>query len=414
MFEGIDPKLAAALAAGYRAMCEGVGDVRAAEYIHNTVLKDIYHKVYTNETAGKIVEMANNPDIPCITVYENPEFADRNGNPLVIRMTRYNTRPVYIPNINLITIPIIRMLAHSGVTMWEGRARNKPLFLKQKVGLNAVRDRMNRIWKEKNSENTLDAAPLKEVMMRLLTRWYDHKYRPESVVRDSQFRTPEDELYRRNLAKQAEGKTVNMSYYDAKDRALPPVYRTSRMAPEDARELSARRMWATSDCLSNKARVARHQEWNKNHRKPENHGIDSYNLSNANAFDDRQDAYKHTADMNTNESLHAKISGMVPWLIKKRMDNGTAIDEDKTVDEMMQRIFDIVPDGEAAMHELHMRSVDKILPGAERSADRRCRKLIRAVNALPIGKETGMDEAISMLRDAFEKKVDKSQAGRLY
>lgn len=382
--QGLPEELSGALLDGYRSILEGVGDARKADTLYGYFLPLIFQDIFSRESLNKLYRFINSREGQYVVVSSRDEFKDvEKGQPLVVRFTRCNVDPSYNEQINVIEIPIMPFLAHNQYSLVYGKTRDKPLFLKVAMPFNAMCRQLTKAWKE-NTAGKYDTVCLRDTILHEFTHWYDYRLRRNTII-DPRKRKPSYPA------------TPAGEYAAWKDENFPR-YRNSRFTGDDAEELKLPE-WVNPEVMRNVKRINRQIAENI-YRK--DRGLDEVPLS------EEDDAYiKWFRKMSTrhkfkgyhanNAELSARIVEQVPWLIdlKDKADTeNKKIPVHPTLEQMLDRVFDIHPDGPGFMHDNHEITKSLVLPGAYRSAARRCFKLINAAN-----------EAIFTAGDTHREKV---------
>ena len=410
LFEGMTSELRTALAAGYGAILEGIGDARVASFLYRHILPEVAGSIFDEGTMRRIFEMVNSDTVHDVTVYESP--ADRNsaGAPLTVKFTRDSGRPAFLRSRNVIEIPIMRYLAHSGFDVARSRVRGNPLVMVKPMPYRVFAERMRGVW-DSPPGFSYDAPSLSEAISRELSVWLAHNRRPESVMNGSPRLSREDSEYGKLLGKAAEGKTVDTSYHEWKDANLRPAYRTERMSRGDAAILSAGRGWATPGVMRRHREITDRLRRNWAAGRKWMEGVPPEDRKFLEDFRRLADRYNRASFQSTNMELQARISSLAPWLVKLHASKGE-LPLKETLRSMLDRVFDIPADGPGIVGEERAFAKSCILPGAFRSAARRCAGMIDAVNRMPYTDEMSVGERIARLADTMAEKSSKEHISR--
>lgn len=389
LFEGMEPRLASALADGYRAMFEGIGDARKAEFIHNGVLPAIYNDIISRESLNKLYRMVRNNDEISVTVSTRPEFSDANGNPLTVRFTRNNIHPQYVETVNAVVYPIMPYMAHGIFRLTEeSGVRGKPQSLKNtdKLSFTEFCKQLDKSWKT-NTAIAYDKVPIKEGLMHELTHWFDYNFRREQIFRKEKVYPWQDRTYKGLLDREAAGGTVDKSYYEWKDKNLRPVYRGTKMAKEDADILARARGWTSKELMNDIERIKTAVHENERMGRKSFDGISEKDKDLLTRFTQYCNRYNYAGYTAASQELNARIVEQIPWLVDERQAKKGELPMNTTLSDMLDRVFDVPPPADKERRAIIKKL---ILPGALRSAARRCARLIDAVNHMecPEGEKT--------------------------
>lgn len=387
LFEGMDGELRTALAAGYGAILEGAGDASTASFLYSRILPDIAESIFDGATLRRIHAMVNSDSIHDVTVYSSRETPA--GFPLTVRFTRDSGKPSFIRQHNVIDIPVMRALEHSIFRAFPSRVRGNPLVMRVKMPYAELVRQLKRAWTERPA-NSYDTASIGESILREMSVWLAENGRPETVRNPEPEYSREDSEYAGLLRQDAEGKRVDMSYHDWKDANLRPTYRTDRMDRGDAGILSRGRDWATPEVMRRHKEISGRMRRNWIAGRNRWDGIDADDARFMKEFRSLASRYNQAGVLATNRELQARIAALIPWLVRLR-EKKDVLPVKETLSEMMDRVFDLPKDGPGPVGDERRAAMSHILPGAFRSAARRCSGLIDAANHMvySYGMDTG-------------------------
>ena len=363
-------ELSGALMEGYRSILEGVGDARKADALYGYFLPLIFQDIFSKESLNKLYRFINSREGEYVIVSSRDEFKDvEKGQPLVVRFTRNDGHPSYNEGINVIEVPIMPYLAHAQYSLLRGRTREKPMYLKVAMPFEEMCRQLARAWKE-NTAGTYDTACLRDTILHEFTHWYDYRLKRNTIINPGR-------------KKQAYPKTPEGEYAEWKDENFPR-YRSSRFTGDDA-DLLQVPDWVNPDVMGKVKRIRRQIAENISRK---DRGLPEVPL--AKEDEDYIDWFRKMSNRHKAKGYHAntaelsaRIVEQVPWLIdlKDKADKeNKKIPVHPTLEQMLDRVFDIHPDGPGFMHDKRELTKTLVLPGAYRSAARRCYKLIDAAN----------------------------------
>jgi len=398
--QGLPDELSDALAGGYRYILEGVGDARKAETLYGYFLPLIFNDIFSKDSLNRLYRFANSKDGEYVTVSSREEFKDlEKGQPLVVRFTRSNCHPSYNEQLNVIEVPIMPFLAHAQYSLVYGKTREKPLYLKVAMPFEEMCRQLAKAWRE-NTPGTYDTTCLRDTILHEFTHWYDFRLKRKTIINPDR-------------KKPAYPDSAEGEYSAWKDENFPR-YVSSRFSGDDA-DLLQVPDWVNPDVMWKVKRIRRQIAENISRK---NRGLAEIPLSEEDdAYIDwfRKMSNRHKAKgyhANTAE-LSARIVEQVPWLIelKDKADaKGEKIPVHPTLEQMLDRIFDIHPDGPGFMHDKHELTKTLVLPGAYRSAARRCFKLINAANEAIFAVNYGYREKVGQMLGALQREAGPQHA----
>ena len=377
-------ELSGALMEGYRSILEGVGDARKADTLYGYFLPLIFQDIFSKESLNKLYRFINSREGGYVVVSSRDEFKDvEKGQPLVVRFTRNNCHPSYNEQINVIEVPIMPFLAHAQYRLVYGRTRDKPLYLKVAMPFEAMCRQLTKAWKE-NTAGKYDTVCLRDTILHEFTHWYDYMLKRNTIINPAR-------------KKPVYPSTPAGEYAEWKDENFPQ-YRSSRFTGNDAEELKLPD-WVNPEVMRNVKRIRRQIAENISRK---DRGLSEVPLSEEDEayidwFRKMSNRHKFKGYHANTAELSARIVEQVPWLIEqkdKADSENRKIPTHPTLENMLDRIFDVHPDGPGFMHDQHEITKSLVLPGAYRSAARRCFKLINAAN-----------EAIFSVDDTYREKV---------
>ena len=399
--EGLPAELSGALIDGYRSILEGVGDARKADTLYGYFLPLIFQDIYSKESLNRLYRFINSRDGQYVVVSTRDEFkSPESGQPLVVRFTRSNCHPSYNEQLNVIEVPIMPFLAHAQYGLIYGKTRDNPLYLKVPMPFNEMCRQLSKAWKE-NTAGSFDTACLRDTILHEFTHWYDYRLKRNTIINPDKKRP----VYPNNAAGE---------YAEWTDENFPQ-YRSSRFTGDDAGMLQVPD-WVNPDVMRKVKRIRRQIAENISRK---NRGLAEIPLSEEDdAYIDwfRKMSNRHKAKgyhANTAE-LSARIVEQVPWLIelKDKADaKGEKIPVHPTLEQMLDRVFDIHPDGPGFMHDKHELTKTLVLPGAYRSAARRCFKLINAANEAIFLADYDYRKKVGQILGAMQREASPQHAG---
>lgn len=365
--------LSGALSDGYRSILEGVGDARKADNIYGYLLPMVYRDIFSRESLNALYRLVSSREGQYAVVSRRPELKARDtGAPLEVRFTRNNVHPQFIETMNVITVPIMPYMAHSMFRLVNGDTRDKPQYLDPVMPFEEMCRQLAKSWKE-NTPGSYDTVCLRDTLLHELTHWYDFNLRRDAIIRPAAER--KRPVYRDK---------ASAEFGEWKDAHFRP-YRGARFSGDDANALANAPEWVTPEVMERVKSIEAakaHAEALKNTGRPYVNipEEDEEYLEWFNKMCNRHNAKGYHANAG---ELSARIVEQVPWLIelKEQADRkGETIPLRPTLEKMLDRVFDISPDGPGFMHDRHEVTKSLVLPGALRSAARRCCKLINAAN----------------------------------
>jgi len=409
MLGKVPGELGEALRAGYTAITEGVGDARKAEFLHNGVLREICADIFSKDSLNRLYRMVKTGDTIETVVSTRPDLADDKGQPLTVRFTRNKVHPQYVETVNAIVYPIMGYLSHSIFKAVDSKERGNPQTLENvdKLSFPEFCKQLQLSWKT-NTAMAYDKVPLKEGLMHELTHWYDYNLRREQIFRPERVFPRQDSTYKGLLDREAAGGTVDKSYYEWKDRNLRPVYRGARMAKDDADTLARARGWAHRGLMDEIERIRTAIHENQRMGRGSWEGISEKDKDLLERFDKYCNRYNFAGYHAASQELNARVVEQIPWLVDERKAKGVLPVSD-TLKLMIDRVFDIPPEAAGEKREIVKKLV---LPGALRSAARRCARLIDAVNHMEVPEGAKTDRLIGILISEMEKDAQSQHAAR--
>ena len=384
LFEGITGGLKAALVAGYGALLEGLGDARIASFLFKNVMPGIYRSVFHYDTLASIHEMVNSRDIYEVTVYSSQETPV--GSPLTVKFNRSSGRPNFDIRHGAIGIPIMQAISHPLYKAVKSGVRGNPYVLSRPMPYHVFVGQLNKAWD--SAGYSYDSVGIKESIMRELAKWYSENRKPETI---------------RTSAQDDVG--------DPSDAALSHAYRTARMDRGDAAKLAGDRKWATPEVMDRYGVVSGTRKANALMGRDEDEGLTGDDLEFLDEVKARAGRYNDTSRLATNRELQARISGLIPWLVKLQAEKGE-LPMQPTLDAMLDRVFDLPGDGPGIMGAEREKAKARVLPGAFRSAVRRCAGLIDAANHMVYSYDMSIAERIGALAAYMERNASESQISR--
>ena len=355
---------------GYRSILEGVGDARKADTLYGYFLPAVFEDIFSKESLERLYKLINSKDGQYAIMSVREEFKGRmNGNPLVIRFTRRNVDPSYNEQINVIEVPIMHFLAHAQYILDEGATRDQPLYFNIPMPYNEMYKQLTKAW-SKNTAGFYNSACLRETLLHEFSHWYDFCLKRHTVINPDKKKA----VYPQN----AEGR-----YNEWKDENFP-MYRSSRYHGKDA-DLLQVPDWVNPEVMERVERLRRQKAENDSRK---NRGLPAVPMSDEDKyylkwFEKMRNRHKFKGYHANNNELAARIVEQVPWLIDlkdKYLAKGEKIPVHPTIDQMIDRVFEIPADGPGLVHDKRELVKTLVLPGAYRSAARRCFKLLNATN----------------------------------
>lgn len=410
LFEGISDDLKTALVAGYGAILEGVGDARIASFLFRHLIPEITSSVFNQDTIHRIYEMVNSTEIYEVTVYESQADQNAAGYPLTIKFTRSSGKPTFIRQHDVIEIPIMRSMEHSIFKVAKAKVRGNPLYLTEKMPFPAFVAQMKKAWTEKTALS-YEAVSIRESILRELSIWLAENRKPETIRNPEKKYAKEDAEYVEMLNKEAEGKTVDKSLHEWKDANLRPVYRAARMDSGDARALASGRGWATQDVMHRHKEITDKIRRNWTLGRKALDGVTKEEQKFLEAFRERAKKYNQSSYLATNRELQARITALIPGLVKLQSEKGE-LPMKETLSDMLDKVFDLPKDGPGIVGNERRFAKSCILPGAFRSASRRCAELIDAANHMFYTYDMPLGEKIERLVKYMEQNATDEQVSR--
>ena len=399
LFEGISNDLKTALVAGYSVILEGVGDARIASFLYRHMIPAITRSIFNEETMRSIYAMVNSKDTYSVQVYSSQATENAAGAPLTIKFTRSGGKPTFIAKHNVIEIPIMRALEHGIYKTEKLNVRGNPRVFTVEMPFPAFVRRMRQVW-DGNPGYSYDSVSVKEAILRELSIWLAENRKPATV------RKPVPEY-----PEESEGKTVDNSFHEWKDTNLKPLYRTERMDSGDAAQLSREGGWATP------AVMHRHKEISEKIRRNWMMGRKRYDglTPEEKKFNDDfhrlAKRYNQASFHATNRELQSRITALIPGLVKMQSEKGE-LPLQPTLNDMLDRVFDLPKDGPGIVGEERKFAKSCIMPGAFRSAARRCAGLIDAANRMFYSYDMPLGQKIECLAQYMERNASAGQISR--
>lgn len=384
IFEGITGELRAALVAGYGALLEGLGDARIASFLFRNIMPDIYRSVFHFDTLHSIHDMVNSKDMREVTVYSSQETPV--GVPLTVKFTRSSGRPNFNIRHGVIEIPIMQAISHPLYKAVKSGVRGNPYVLSRPMPYHVFVGQLNKAWNR--AGYSYDSVGIKESIMRELTKWYSENRKPETI---------------RTSAPDIVG--------DPSDYALSHAYRTARMDRGDAEKLAEDRKWATPEVMERYGEVFSTRKANALLGREEDEGLTGDDLEFLDDVKARAGKYNDASRLATNRELQSRISGLIPWLVRLQAAKGE-LPMRPTLDAMLNRVFDLPEDGPGIVREERDAAKARILPGAFRSAARRCAGLIDAANRMTYSYDMSIADRIECLASYMERNASEKQVSR--
>ena len=384
LFEGISAELKSALVAGYGVLLEGLGDARIAAFLFRNVMPDIYRSVFHFDTLYSLHGMVNSKDMYEVTVYSSQETPV--GSPLTVKFNRSSGRPNFNIRHGVIEIPIMQAISHPLYKAVKSGVRGNPYVLSRPMPYHVFVGQLNKAWDR--TGYSYDSVGIKESIMRELVKWYSENRKPETI---------------RTSAPDNVG--------DPSDYALSHAYRTARMDRGDAAKLAEDRKWATPEVMDRYGEVSGMLRANSLRGHGEDGEIPGDDREFLDEFNARADRYNDTSRLATNRELQSRISGLIPWLVRLQAEKGE-LPLRPTLDAMLNRVFDLPEDGPGIVGAEREKAKARLLPGAFRSAARRCAGLIDAANRMVYSYDMSIAERIEALATYMERNASESQVSR--
>lgn len=410
LFEGISKDLKTALVAGYSAILEGVGDARIASFLYRHMIPAIYRSIFNAETMRRICEMVNSDTIYDVTVYSSQATENAAGFPLTIKFTRSSGKPTFIRQHNVIEIPIMRAVANTIYKAEKSNVRGNPYVITEPMPFQVFVKQMQKVWSG-NPGYSYDSASISESILRELSIWLAENRKPETVRKPERTLPAEDADYAELLRKESDGKVVDKSFHEWKDANLKPLYRIARMAGGDAAQLSRERGWATPEVMRRHKEITDKLRQNWVHGR---NGLDGITPEEKNFLDDFRalaQRYNQASYHATNRELQARITALIPGLVKMQSEKGE-LPMQPTLNDMLDKVFDLPKDGPGIVGKERKFAKSCIMPGAFRSAARRCANLIDAANRMFYTYDMPLGQKIEALARYMERNASDEQVSR--
>jgi hypothetical protein len=145
--------------------------------------------------------------------------------------------------------------------------------------------------------------------------------------------------------------------------------------------------------------------------REEDEGLTGDDLEFLDGVKARAGKYNDVSRLATNRELQSRISGLIPWLVRLQAEKGE-LPMWPTLDTMLNRVFDLPEDGPGIVREEREAAKARILPGAFRSAARRCAGLIDAANRMTYSYDMSIADRIECLASYMERNASEKQVSR--
>ena len=410
LFEGISKDLKTALVAGYSAILEGVGDARIASFMYRHMIPAITRSIFNEETMRRICAMVNSKDIYSVQVYSSQATENAAGAPLTIKFTRSSGKPTFIAQHNVIEIPIMRALKHSIYMTETLKVRGNPMVLTVEMPFPVFVRRMRQVW-DGNPGYSYDSVSVKESILRELSIWLAENRKPATIRKPAPEYPEADSEYAELLQKESGGKPVDKSFHEWKDAHLKPLYRTERMDSHDAAQLSRERGWATPAVMRRHKEISEKIRRNWMMGRKQYDGLTPEERKFNEDFNRLAKRYNQASFHATNRELQSRITALIPGLVKMQSEKGE-LPLQPTLNDMLDKVFDLPKDGPGIVGEKRKFAKSCIMPGAFRSAARRCAGLIDAANRMFHSYDMPLGQKIECLAEYMERNASDKQISR--
>lgn len=419
-----DSETIAALYRGYRVLTEGAGEVDAAKYVYDHVVRPVGEFLSDPANKEQIYQMMSDPEDRAVV----HDFTDADGNrEWTVRFVKlgngeYRYSPRYYQAQKVISIPLYPFLAgtyRATPGMSEQARENARLTLLFKDGVLADSRRnfnlaLLRAWNFPGGP--ANGTTLRDTLLHEGIHLFDDRFAPDMQMdEEHKYLSKEDReaqaridkagtLYAQNQLKQDE---------DTRKRMFPAWYSRTRYGKNDIKKMSEfRRSFPVEDLQ----RYSDETAISRNTNMPTKwEGYDNIRKAG--------NKYQYWLTNHSNMETRAYLMEQLPILLGKKR-HGVPYNINAVSQEIVDHVFNVPepkvkqpPTDEFGHHSeqafeytdpidqdaWRKRVQDAILPDAKRSVERRARNLVAAINAIDPPDDMTISDKMSLLKDYMDR-----------
>jgi len=403
MLEGIDPELGLALMNGYRVLAEGAGEVGAASFVYQHIVKPVKAYLERDDVMRALYAVATRKSGETAVRLQVRMAGEKEPEYRVVFSTEA-TMPEYRPKQKCIVIPLYMY------------ARPLPGIQEKSPGnsfagtLEEFKERLRASWSFEGTNRDGEAC-LRDTLLHEGMHMYDDIY-----VKGMQgHRTSRQDRSRASREESAPTlkKRVDMQKEDLeRDSLFNPTYRNIAFGRHDMDAINMTRYGVTPEDMAAYREALAIDEPRRTPGQQEI--VDRMNRKIA--------RYDHWKATHSHPESRAYLMEQLPGLLERKKD-GKPLDPEKTVREMFNRAFLIPPEPKKPVIEDSMghlqyaqelaqynramaqrqKVIDNVLPDARESFLRRARKIVDAINAVDTPEWETLGAKIEDVREYLEK-----------